>query len=63
VDSPDALALAKHCQEFGKPFSWEINISQENSEEDDYMEAEEYVDLHCEDRPPNTLGLFYKRRS
>lgn len=59
-DSPDALAMAAHCKEYKKPFTWEINITQDDSEDDSYMSADEYVDLHCEELPTNILGLFYK---
>jgi len=60
-DSPDALAMAKHCKEYKKPFTWEINITQDDSEDDSYLEADEYVDLHCDESPPYSLGLFYKQ--
>lgn len=60
-DSPDGLAMAKHCAEYKKPFTWEINIAQDDSEDNSHIEVREYVDLHCEESQPNSLGLFYKR--
>lgn len=60
-DSPDALAMAKHCEEYKKPLTWEIGITQGDSEDDSYFEVDEYVDLHCDESLPSILGLFYKQ--
>jgi len=52
--------MARHCDKFPEPFYWKIEIEQDDSEDDGYLEATERIDLHCEENYPRILGSFYR---
>ena len=60
TDTPTALSFAKHCKKYPRPFSWEIHVIQDDSEDDSHIDAMEYIDLHCEEGSKRILGEFYK---